>query len=138
MFEVKALNMGKDSLNSIRASTMGPLSCSCPLPLVISPPFWTLSPSNYHLKEWHGDFPGGAVVKIRLPMQGTRVQPLVREDPTCRGATKPVRQEPVRRNKRSHPMRSLRTATKSSPCSPQLEKACAQQQQTPTQPKINK
>ena len=24
-------------------------------------------------------------------MQGTRVQALVREDPTCRGATKPVR-----------------------------------------------
>ena len=28
---------------------------------------------------------------IRLPMQGTRVQALVREDPTCHGATKPVR-----------------------------------------------
>ena len=27
---------------------------------------------------------------IRLPMQGTRVQALVWEDPTCRGATKPV------------------------------------------------
>ena len=26
-----------------------------------------------------------------LPMQETRVQALVREDPTCRGATKPVR-----------------------------------------------
>ena len=26
-----------------------------------------------------------------LPMQGTRVQALVREDPTCCGATKPVR-----------------------------------------------
>ena len=30
-------------------------------------------------------------LRIRLPMQGTRVQALVREDPTCRGATKPVR-----------------------------------------------
>ena len=29
-------------------------------------------------------------LRIRLPMQGTRVQPLVQEDPTCRGATKPV------------------------------------------------
>ena len=29
-------------------------------------------------------------LRIRLPMQGTRVQALVREDPTCRGATKPV------------------------------------------------
>ena len=30
-------------------------------------------------------------LEIRLPMQGTRVRALVREDPTCRGATKPVR-----------------------------------------------
>ncbi|KAJ8780355.1 hypothetical protein J1605_011619 [Eschrichtius robustus] len=28
---------------------------------------------------------------IRLPMQGTRVRSLVWEDPTCRGATKPMR-----------------------------------------------
>ena len=34
-------------------------------------------------------FPGGAVDK-NPPMQGTRVQALVREDPTCHGATKPV------------------------------------------------
>ena len=30
-------------------------------------------------------------LRIRLPMQGTRVRALVRKDPTCRGATKPVR-----------------------------------------------
>ena len=30
-------------------------------------------------------------LRIRLPMQGTQVRSLVREDPTCRGATKPVR-----------------------------------------------
>ena len=29
-------------------------------------------------------------LRIRLPAQGTRVRALVREDPTCRGATKPV------------------------------------------------
>ena len=29
-------------------------------------------------------------VRISLPMQGTRVRSLVWEDPTCRGATKPV------------------------------------------------
>ena len=29
-------------------------------------------------------------LRIRLPMQGTQVRALVREDPTCRGATKPV------------------------------------------------
>ena len=30
-------------------------------------------------------------LRIRLPVQGTRVRALVREDPTCRGATKLVR-----------------------------------------------
>ena len=30
-------------------------------------------------------------LKILLPMQGTRVRALVQEDPTCRGATKPMR-----------------------------------------------
>ena len=30
-------------------------------------------------------------LKIHLPMQGTQVRALVQEDPTCRGATKPVR-----------------------------------------------
>ena len=29
-------------------------------------------------------------LRIRLPMQETRVRALVQEDPTCRGATKPV------------------------------------------------
>ena len=29
-------------------------------------------------------------LRICLPMQGTRVQALVWEDPTCRGATGPV------------------------------------------------
>ena len=56
-------------------------------------------------------------LRICLPMQGTRVRSLVRVDPTCRGATKPVhhnywahvpqlrkpvRLEPVLRNKKSH------------------------------------
>ena len=30
-------------------------------------------------------------LRIRLPMQGTRVRSLAREVPTCRGATKPMR-----------------------------------------------
>ena len=30
-------------------------------------------------------------LRIRLPMQGTRVQALVWEDPTCRRATRPMR-----------------------------------------------
>ena len=79
-------------------------------------------------------------LRIRLPMQGTRVWALIREDPTCRGATKPVRHnywahtpqllkpaclEPVLRNKRSH--RNGKPAHKSSPRSLQLEKAHVQQ-----------
>ena len=89
---------------------------------------------------------------ICLPMQGTWVKTLVREDPTCRGATKPVRHnyqacavEPTSHNywacapqllkpaspcsatREATAVRSPRTATKSSPRSPQLEKAHAQQ-----------
>ena len=30
-------------------------------------------------------------LRIRLPVQGSRVRALVWEDPTCRGATKPMR-----------------------------------------------
>ena len=30
-------------------------------------------------------------LRIHLPMQGTRVRALIREDPTCREATKPMR-----------------------------------------------
>ena len=56
-------------------------------------------------------------LRIRLPMQGTQVRALVREDPTCRGVTKPVSHnywarvlqllkpahlDPLLRNKRSH------------------------------------
>ena len=48
-------------------------------------------------------------LRIRLPMQGTLVRSLVQEDPTCCGATKPVRHdywactlEPMLCSKRSH------------------------------------
>ena len=30
-------------------------------------------------------------LRIQLPIQGTQVRSLVREDPTCHGATRPVR-----------------------------------------------
>ena len=36
------------------------------------------------------DFPCGPVVKIHLPMQETRVRSLIKEDPPCFGATKPM------------------------------------------------
>ena len=77
-----------------------------------------------------------------LPMQGTWLRALVWEDPTCRWATKPVRHnywpcalEPVSHNpwsfsatREATAMRRPRTVTKSSPHSPQLEKARTQQQ----------
>ena len=52
-------------------------------------------PSNYYPLPLSKVFWGASLVaqwlRICLPMQGTRVQSLVREDPTCCGATKPVR-----------------------------------------------
>ena len=89
-------------------------------------------------------------LRIRLPMQGTRVRALVREDPTCCGAARPVRHnywacapqllKPARHNywslrawspcstaREATAVRSLHTATKNSPHSPQLGRARAQQ-----------
>ena len=104
-------------------------------------------------------------LRICLPVQRTWVQSLVREDPTCHGATKPqllslhsratshnywssraielmccnywahalqllkpTHLEPMLHNKGSHRNeKPICTATKSSPCSPQLEKVLAQQ-----------
>ena len=75
---------------------------------------------------------------IRLPMQGTGVQALVREDPTCRRATKPMRHNywsprattteacmprACAPQREATAMRGPHTATKSSPRSLQLEKA---------------
>ena len=40
-------------------------------------------------EELAGTFLMAAWLRIRLPMGGTQVQLLVREDPTCRGAAKP-------------------------------------------------
>ena len=42
-------------------------------------------------KKWAGASLVAQWLRIRLPMQGTRVRVLVREDPTCHGATKPMR-----------------------------------------------
>ena len=86
-------------------------------------------------------------LRILLPAQGTRVQALVQEDPTCCRATKSVCHnywacalEPVSHNywsphayspcsttREATAMRSLRTTTKSSPHSLQLVKAHVQQ-----------
>ena len=94
-------------------------------------------------------------LRICLPMQRTWVRALVREDPTCRRATKPVRHNywactlesvshnywalchnywsphaysPCSATREATAIRSPRTAMKSSPCWPQLKKAPTQQQ----------
>ena len=71
-------------------------------------------------------------------MQGTRVQALVQEDPTCRGATKPVRHnywacflEPVSHNYWAHKPQLLSPhATTTEAHAP---RACALQQEKPPQ-----
>ena len=65
-------------------------------------------------------------LRIRLPVQGTRVRSLVWEDPTCRRATKPMRH-----NYWAHApqLLSLRAAT-TEPCMP---RARALQQEKPPQ-----
>ena len=80
-------------------------------------------------------------LRIRLPMQGTRGRALVREDPTCRGATHAPQLLSLRattteaRTPRAHApqreataMRSPPTAAKSSPRSLQLKKVRVHQQ----------
>ena len=102
------------------------------------------------------DSGGAQWLRICLPIQGTRVRALVGEDPTCRGAPKCVRHnywacalEPANHNcwsphylepvlhKRSHHNEKPVHRKKSSPCSPQLEKA-RMQQWRPNAAKINK
>ena len=79
-------------------------------------------------------------LRVCLPMQGTRVRALVWEDPTCRGATKP--REPQLLSLRvwslcsatgeAATVRGPRTAMKSGPRLPQLEKALAQKRRPST------
>ena len=62
----------------------------------------------------------GHWLRIWLPMKGTRVWFLVWGDPSCHGATKPMRHqywslntlEPALRNQRSHSLRNPHTATR--------------------------
>ena len=71
--------------------------------------------------------------RICLPMQGTWVQSLVWEDPTCRGANKPVWRNywsPCAATIGTATVRSLCTAMESSPHSVQGEKSHTQQRKT--------
>ena len=85
-------------------------------------------------KHWDQEYRASLVaqsLRIHLPMQGTQVRALVREDPTCRGATKTMHHsywacalEPV-----SHNYWSLR-ATTTEACAPRVR---APQQEKPLQ-----
>ena len=79
-------------------------------------------------------------LRIHLPMQGTQVRAMVWEDPTCRRATKPRRHNYWARAPqllKHHNYWSLRTRTKSSPCSHNKRKPTCSSED-PTQPKIKK
>ena len=53
--------------------------------------FWIIHLISILLRLISGTSLVAQLLRIRLSMQGTQVQALVREDPTCRGATKPMR-----------------------------------------------
>ena len=68
-------------------------------------------------------------LRIHLPTQGTRVRAQVREDPTCRRATKPVCHnywacvlEPTRHNSWAHAPQLLKPACHNEPVLPNKEK----------------
>ena len=57
---------------------------------LVARPITVPSTQNFHQKHKIRASLVAQWLRIRLPMQGTRVRALVWEDPTCRGATKPV------------------------------------------------
>ena len=67
-------------------------------------------------------------LRIRLPMQGTRVRALVREDPTCRGASE--RQLLSLRSRAREPQLLSTCATTTEA---RMPRACALQQEKPRQ-----
>ena len=86
-------------------------------------------------------------------MQGTRVRALVQEDPTCRGAAKPVRHnywalmpqllkpvhlEPVLHNKRSHRSEKPARSDKGQPPLAATREKPTRSNEDPTQPEKRK
>ena len=60
-------------------------------PIVEGPLVFPQMPEPRHQKHFWGLPWWHSLLRILLPMQGTRVRALVREDPTCHRASKPVR-----------------------------------------------
>ena len=66
----------------------------CSKPQVLVKLTWDWSHHARLMRLFKDEYGTSLVVqglRIRLPMQGTQVRALVRDDPTCCGATKPVR-----------------------------------------------
>ena len=77
-------------------------------------------------------------LRIRLPVQGTRVRALIREDPTCHRATKPARLEPMLRNKKSHRQWEAHASQRRAAPARHNLRNPARSNEDPTQPKVNK
>ena len=92
----------------------------------------SIFPFLYYSKNTQ-DFPGGAVVKNLPANAGDTCLSPVQEDPHATEQLIPLAttteahepRSPYSAIREATAMRSPRTAMKSSPCSPQLEKACA-------------
>ena len=79
--------------------------------------------------KWHWDILFVQWLRICLPVQGTWIWSLVQEDPTYSGAAKPMHHNSPRvwclcSQTEATPVRNLCTTAKSSPCSPQIKRAC--------------
>ena len=83
--ECVALRLAHDGDPSMRGT--------CPSPSPFHPPCTAAKedkPPMHFLNQQYRASLVAQWLRIRLPMQGTRVRALVWEDPTCRGATRPV------------------------------------------------
>ena len=122
------------SLNPVVPNTTSTGSFVCFFMGVWNPKqdYWRI---NLSYKKLLGTYLVGQWLGTRLPMQGTQVWSLVQEDPTWRGATKPMHHnywacalEPVSHNYWAHvpqllsPQPQLLKPTHLEPCAPQQEK----------------
>ena len=83
---IKDLNVGLDTIKLLEENTGRTLFEINRSKIFFDPP-----PRVMKIKTKIGDSLVAQWLRIRLPMQGTRVQALVHKDPTCHGATKPMR-----------------------------------------------
>ena len=103
------------------------------------------TPSPWIIKTWYKGFPGGAVVENLPANAGDTGSSLVWEDPTCRGATRPVSHNywacasgacaPQQERPRQWEARAPRWRVAPTCCN---RRRPSHRNEDPTQPKINK